>query len=282
MPLVKLLVEGKLDAEILGTLLPHVIAFAPAVRWVGSKSTIKAICLHENRDNDRSAAYVRDRDFDFTPDEMASGPIPMATGPLGWHWQRHEMENYLLDPQLVQQAFPAISSQAYTAELIAAAKRIRFYEAARWTIGTARRALPPFREFPTRPESVAGHDFMIPDAVGEADCEQWVTMQVSSFRERTDAAMDTDGLARSLAQNTRLFDETFCTHPERTMIWFSGKDLITALQPWLIVSLHRDAPGFRNSVRDWIMAHPDEALAVHAEWRELARLLSTMCQTEVT
>ena len=55
---------------------------------------------------------------------------------MGWHWCRHEIENYLLEPALVAAACsPRITEATYLEQLRGAALRIRYYEAARWAVG---------------------------------------------------------------------------------------------------------------------------------------------------
>lgn len=257
----------------MGALLPKAMDCAPAVEMAGSKSSLKTLCRYKNPDCDGTVAYVRDRDFDYEPDSASVGPFLIPGSPRGWHWKRHEIENYLLDPELVGKVFPSVRLQAYKEELVAASKRIRLYEAARWTIGEIRRKLPPYYTFSTRPD-IGDGDFVLPSSLGESECEQWVMSQVTTFVAHVGNVASRESVKRVLATISRRFTEEFCSAYDQVLVWFSGKDIIASLEPWLIATLHLDAPGFRNAVRDWITENPDQALQVHAEWQEFARYLS--------
>lgn len=274
MPVAKLLVEGKLDAELLGALLPAAMARPPVVQRAGSKSSLKTICRYENPACDGTVAYLRDRDFDYEPDGATVGPCLIPGSPRGWHWKRHEIENYLLDPEMVCRVFPSVTPKAYTEELVAAAKRIRHYEAARWTVGTIRGQLPPYYEFGTRPADIRKPDFALPSSLEENECARWVTSQVTAFAAHVGKVAGPKVAKDTFAAMSRRFSEEFCLAHDQVLVWFSGKDIIVSLQSWLTAKLHCDAPRFRNIVRDWILDNPEEALSVHAEWKEFARLLS--------
>ncbi len=149
-----LLVEGKLDAEVLSPVL-GTLPVRVTLEAVGSKSSLKP------RARDRrqgpvgvSTCYVRDRDFDFDPPVDSSQPTVDSRqetgGVLGWRWSRHELENYLLEPRLVEAA-TGWSAADFERELLAAARNLQHYNAARWAVGIARRSLPPFNDLPTRP-----------------------------------------------------------------------------------------------------------------------------------
>lgn len=87
-------------------------------------------------------AGLRDRDFDccdFTPNNMPSEWL-YNNVKIGWLWERKEIENYLLDPEIVQRALgkkaPPIAQ--YKAALIKAAENIAAYTAARTALSCYR------------------------------------------------------------------------------------------------------------------------------------------------
>jgi hypothetical protein len=113
--MIQILVEGKLDVEVLQPLLPISLATVIAV---GPKQALPARCRAE-RAREQAVYYLRDRDFDVEP-SGEPGPIAGAGG-LGWHWQRHEIENYLLDPAVVAN-LPGINPDPYGAALLEAGR----------------------------------------------------------------------------------------------------------------------------------------------------------------
>ncbi len=100
------------------------------------------------RTGGQSIFALRDRDFD------QDSAVPMGqlrpwviqdrgeTIDLGWTWERREIENYLLDPQVVERTIPPnrLNMTAYRQELENAASRLEFYTAARIAISISRRS----------------------------------------------------------------------------------------------------------------------------------------------
>ncbi len=101
MPVNLLIVEGNLDNEI----LTMVFAGEPAVKTGGSKNGLAPQARYEREKNRVKVAYLRDRDFDHEPSpDYHTITIDRQDGDtvLGWRWARHEIENYLLDPAIVE------------------------------------------------------------------------------------------------------------------------------------------------------------------------------------
>jgi hypothetical protein len=94
MPVSRLLVEGKLDIEILAALFGG----RPPVDIGGSKQSLAPRVRNERQGGNANVYYLRDRDFDYDPADDLSQPVVDRTHAgivLGWRWCRHEMENYL-------------------------------------------------------------------------------------------------------------------------------------------------------------------------------------------
>jgi hypothetical protein len=45
-----------------------------------------------------------------------------------------------------------------------------------------------------------------------------------------------------------LFDKSFCQDITKILVWFSGKDLLSALEPWCIVKEYQNAAAFRETL----------------------------------
>src|SRR5258708_6318678 len=143
MPVSTLLVEGTLDVAVLTAVLSGAgVVIVPG----GSKYGLPPQARNRRQAvPEQVSSYLRDRDFHSDPPTDASEPIVdrLHDGHvLGWRWCRHEIENYLIDPELVAVASGWDKDQ-YRAQLVSAACRIRHYQIARWVIGNVRRNLPP-------------------------------------------------------------------------------------------------------------------------------------------
>jgi hypothetical protein len=127
-PVSVLLVEGKLDAEVLNPVL-GLLPVRLTLERGGSKSSLKPKARDRRQGPTGIAAcYLRDRDFDFDPPPSAALPVVdshVETGAvLGWRWCRHELESYLLEPRLVEAA-TGWNVADYSRELLAAAQSLQ-------------------------------------------------------------------------------------------------------------------------------------------------------------
>ncbi|KFE68146.1 hypothetical protein [Hyalangium minutum] len=269
MPVSVLLVEGKLDAEVLNP----VLGLAPVrltLETGGSKSSLKP----KARDRRQGSAgvvacYLRDRDFDFDPPASAALPVvdaQLETGVvLGWRWCRHELESYLLEPRLVEAA-TGWSAADYSKELLAAAQRLLPYTAARWAVGIARRSLPPFTELPTRPSELT-NEIQLPPDCSQVACFAWVQQHVGAFRQQVEATLDGTVLQASL--NERMQRLSGLTAIDDVLIWYSGKDLLAALSPLIATRPEANPKVFRRQLSRWIQDRPQDAVALFPEWQAL-------------
>lgn len=278
MPVTRLFVEGELDAQLLAPLF----AGRPVVQALkGSKHALAPRTLEERAKDKTDQArcyYLRDRDFDYEPPEEITTPVVDREHEgriLGWRWARHEIENYMLEPALVAQCL-GVSRDDYVQALSEAAMRIRFYEAARWAIGLARARLPqPYRLQTHHPRRRAGAEFYLPDALDDQATARWLLDHVSQYRGAVDAALDADAVREAYRCHVRRFTDAFLANAHNVLAWFSGKDLMKALAPWLPAQ-GIDAPGaFRNKLRDWMRENPSSIVQMLPEWNELRRILRT-------
>ncbi len=182
MPVSRLLVEGKLDIEILAALFGG----RPPVDIGGSKQSLAPRVRNERQGGNANVYYLRDRDFDYDPPDDLSQPVVDRTHAgivLGWRWCRHEMENYLIDPEVVIAA-TNWERPIYEATLVNVAQHIRYYQIARWVVGTARRSSPPHYELYTKPDDLQDHDFRLPRDLSESTSVEWANEHVARFYER--------------------------------------------------------------------------------------------------
>jgi hypothetical protein len=273
MPVSLLLVEGALDAEVLGAIL----AGTCAVQIGGAKGSLRHRAKQMRDDHKGEVCYIRDRDFDFEPPVDVSRPAdddPHFGLQLGWYWCRHEIENYLIEPALVSQAV-GWDEREFASELIVAARRIRDYQIARWVIGTARRSLPPQYELTTRPNEFADRDFLLPDDMSAAAVQAWVKTHIGCFHERVTDALRPEAIEASLARRAHDLADANLDQTTGVLKWCSGKDLLAALSPRLKTK-HETEPGIlRRRARDWVQKFPDRALELLPEWSAFRARLAT-------
>lgn len=263
MPIAKLFIEGKLDFEVLNPVLNG----APLLQLGGSKNSLKPRASNERRENEVAAGYLRDRDFDFDPPDDLSKPT--VDSDLGWRWCRHEIENYLIDPDIINAATGWPASEIRAA-ILEAAGVIRSYEAARWTVGLVRRALPPNYDLNTKPKS---GDFALPSALDSTAVSDWALSNIEAHRNRIVASMEPVTVQASLDKFFARFDDVFIADLTKVLLWFSGKDILAGMADWLVTKSFANPGEFRMLLRDWIIANPDRAIELLPEWQGLIDIL---------
>ena len=226
------------------------------------------------------AAYLRDRDFDFLPADDGVGPVIDAYDDdntvLGWRWRRHSIENYILDPEIVGRALTALGlhfdRQAYNEALILAGKTIACYQAARWTIGQKRAALPSNYKLNT---GVVEEGYAKPEdaAMTKNDARDWLINQCATFSGAVVHLLDKQTVEDAFNCFVSKFNTSICQSTDAILVNFSGKDLMTALADW------RQRYGMPNpgdlcdSIKRWMMDNSDEVITALPEWRALIDVL---------
>ncbi len=270
MPVNILLIEGKLDGEVLGP----VLAGNPTIETDCPKGSLGPRCLDQRRYGIPDVCYLRDRDYDYEPPAVLIEPIVdrVSAGiTLGWRWCRHEIESYLLDPAVVAAA-TGWDQAAYSTELVASGRRIRNYQIARWCIGQVKRKLPPITLLPGRPVAFGG-DFQIPADLTAASTAQWARDVVAEFRALVSTVIEPIAFDQILVDRAAQLNDALISTPELVLSWCSGKDLFTALGAWLQLNHHLDSGNFRLLMRDWIRANPEQTVGLLPEWRRLREIL---------
>ncbi|MCX6359683.1 MAG: hypothetical protein NT029_07760 [Armatimonadetes bacterium] len=269
MPVDTLFVEGKLDVEILTALC----AGAPEVERAGGKGELSA-AVTDALQLGRNAAYLRDRDFDYKPGDRANEPAvdhqTQHKVVLGWRWFRHSLECYLLEPSLVALAVPTAATD-FVMALRAAAAAIRWYQAARWAVATARHATVPWYKLETGIDSHT--DFRLPERLDHDAVAAWMDGHVAQYRDHWNRALEPDEVRRQYGGYAQRFDAGFLGDTAAILVWFSGKDLMAALGGWAATA-GMDSPGkLRERLRDWVLTNPERALELLPEWSRLCEKL---------
>jgi hypothetical protein len=271
-PVRRLLVEGKLDREILTPLFAGNPLVDPRPT---SKGSLAPRARDLRLDHGQTACYIRDRDFDFLPPgDLTQPTVDKSTdagATLGWRWCRHEIENYLIDPGIIHATF-GWDRATFETQLVDAARRIKHYQVSRWAIGQARQVLPPAKKFPSKPTECARHEFRLPADLTSAGTATWAQTQAATFLADVQTTLPA-ALSTAMTAHSARFTDAFLGDVANVLVWCSGKDLLASLMPWL-KARHRLHPSqLRTRVRDWIELNPDPTLVLLPEWDSLRNLL---------
>ncbi len=268
MPVNMLYVEGELDQQLLAVILEQ----GPVVKSGGSKYGLQASVVRGREEGEGVSIYfLRDRDFDFLPNEAAPHlPAPITTPRsgelLGWSWYRHSIECYLLEPALAARALGR-ASEEIEAHLVAAGRELANYQAARWAVGQARTKLPPSRQLATHPPELRG-EFALPQDTSEMANWNWISTAARDLFQPISQAFAEEALRASF---DRFRSRLAGLDVSNVLVWCSGKDLLTFVAPRIGFASGRE---LRNHLRDWVLDHPDEGLALLPEWVALKQLLA--------
>jgi hypothetical protein len=268
MPVSALYVEGKLDMELLAV----IFAGPPVVQRRGTKYGLQGIVVRERDETGNpSIFFLRDRDFDFEPEDAAPhqpAPIHMPRSGMlvGWHWFRHSIECYLLEPALAAAALQR--PQAELENLLReGGKELINYQAARWAIGQVRSKLPPSRHLLTHPPEL-NDEFDLPQDFSEQANRKWLLSSCEEFIGPVGRAFSENSICLGFNHYRAKFSSL---DTAGILVWFSGKDLLSFLAP----RIGKDSPAqIRNHLRDWVRSHPDVTLVHLPEWAALKQLLS--------
>ena len=225
MPVTQLYVEGSLDQRV----LTHVLAGQVAVIARGTKDDLHHIVRRELAEGKSGIAYLRDRDFDSEPppgttdtvgvDRLSNGIV------LGYHWERTELENYLLEPG--RHAALSFDLAEFTAEITKAAALLRPYTAGRWTLGQLRARNRGIISVKTRPDSLSGKAFPLPKSFVEHDVISWLETAVTDVRVAVAREFETAAILKQF-DHYKVVLAGIMSGSE-VLRWYSGKDLFGVL-----------------------------------------------------
>lgn len=285
MPIAELLVEGKIDVEIINaikseSMLPFV------VQKEGTKGTLNIIASKKRKERGKdNIYYLRDRDYDFDVDVALKVPQPIefndngAKKIVGWHWCRHEIENYLLEPEILSASCGA-SVDEVKEEIKKAAIYLRFYQASRWTIGVSKRKgmLPPPFDLSTKPKEIAKEkkDFLIIEDCSKESCLNWVRNDSKEFLSKFENALNEIEVEKRYYEYVTEFSITNCENIDWVLHMFSGKDLFTALSTWFKKIRLNHPSEARERIISWIIDNPTKSIEAINEWQRLIDLFKTI------
>ncbi len=272
MPVTQLYCEG----SALGVDIRAISQIAPRgclVKAVGSKNRLAGSVLADRSIKPSIAALV-DRDFDCTPSVAKEQPIPLfeAGVQAGWTWERKEIENYLLDPGIIDKTWlpkRMFSLDDYQQALKQAAEKLKFYTA-------ARTALSCFgfknRWGSERRWSAARYTF--PDNQEQQACRQEIERIVNAGKG--DRIVTPANVIEKFEELLPSFSASGY-RISNPLVYYSGKDLLCALKP----SLDNWLPNPQKSIQlftEHAITQLEKAETVWAwlpEWTALRELLES-------
>ena len=268
-------VSNGIDAEILSKLLENICLVKP----VGTKRILPQRTLGA-RDvkPDSSAAAIKDRDFDDEDLTITNCPRNWQVTEnfkkvqIGWYWERKEIENYLLDPIVVNRALgdDAPPSDDYENALKTSATKIADYTAARIALSRFRvRFLPLDNSWGEEREK--GYRFPKDSGLRVENCRSKINSMVGDYQRN---------LGIPATSVLEIFDRilTDCREGERFqnfLTFFSGKDLLWGMQRDLRAFGFRSAIAFREKVKQSIEESNENIWEWLPEWQRLRELVSS-------
>ncbi len=276
MPVNILYCEGGKNSPDIRILL-NILSGICTVRPAGSKYGLDRQILFIKQENllpGSIVAALKDRDFDCDESLPLNSPrnwlarVDDQDMQVGWSWERKEIENYLIDPEVVSHALgskaPPIND--YCSALEESASSISDYTAARISLSLSRQSLLPLKNS----WGNVGGQHPFPEHLAESDCRIGITEIIRNYKQiQIIQESDVLDLFEQLLPVCRVGGARF----QNFLTFFSGKDLLcgmrSALTGWGLgepfVFRERIIKGIENStesVSSWL-----------PEWNQLRQIV---------
>ena len=211
--------SGSVDIQIIRQLLPKNCV----VRPTGGRGAFLSSVVGNQAINPNLAGIL-DRDFDCHDFTLTNSPqqvFDRRNVQIGWTWERKEIENYLLDPEVVERALgrKAPPMNEYQAALRQAAEELSTYTAARTALSCY-----GFKNF--WGEQVGNASYYFPRRLGREACEQNIRVTVQQFRG--DRIVEPENVLEKFKRLLPSFRPDGFRF-ENFLTFFAGKDLLYAM-----------------------------------------------------
>jgi hypothetical protein len=272
MPVSVLVCEGQSKSPDIRLLRSILTGIACEIKPGGGKYGFGTRILAFREANPQSVIMgIIDRDFDDDVHLPVSRPREWTSDDgkiFGWRWERCEVENYLIDPRIVEQTLGRrISHQAYETALNEAVRLIGVYTAARTALSIARRRFSPLA-------NAWGHegqlDHKFPERFEEADCRQGI-LQVLQEYDECQMITAKEVFAHFEAQLPVCQQDG--TRFQHFLTFFSGKDLMLAMRPALQRFGFTSPKIFRESILYALENSAEDIWEWLPEWAALRQLI---------
>lgn len=224
-------------------------------------------------------AALKDRDFDSDVSPPINFPRSWSSRvdgqeiQVGWSWERKEIENYLIDPEVVSHALGAKAPplEAYSIALEESARDIADYTAARVALSLSRQRLLPLNN--CWGNSGGQHPF--PSSLAESDCRTAITDIVRQY-EQAQIIQENDVLDHfdRLLPMCRIGGSRF----QNFLTFFSGKDLLCGMRLALLSFGLGEPFVFRERIIKGIENSSDDVSSWLPEWSQLRQVVQGFSQ----
>lgn len=270
MSISQILCEGVLgspDVRVLSKLLTGLCEIKPE----GSKYGMgEKILLRRSRMGESKVFGIIDRDFDdeWKPHSNRIREWKNKKGDIlfGWKWERKEIENYLIDPTVVQKALneKAPDMSLYKEALESVKDYIALYQAARIALSVNRiKHIPLPTSFGVK-RGKPKHPF--PDNLQKDKLYEDIKTVVREYR--LEQPPDEKGVIDSFEKYIPECSKNGSRY-ENYMIEFSGKDLLWAMNKFLLENFKIGAWEFREKVLIGIRNAATDISNWLDEWKDL-------------
>lgn len=269
------------DVQVLGAILPSGCVVRPAgskqglaQRILGAKDVISGSVI----------AGLRDRDFDHDDSPPSGTPRDWYITennrqvPLGWYWERKEIENYLIDPKVVKRALgeDAPPAEEYRAALQNSASKIAAYTAARIALSLYLRNRPslPNNSWGEERDKKESYRFPKDRGLTEANCKSELNNIIKQYEQRLSSPR-----LNSLDEFDRLLP-TCCPGGSRFqqqnyLTFFAGKDLLYGMREQLSSFGFESPLMFRQRILKGIEDSAEDVWTWLPEWLRLRELITS-------
>ena len=226
MPVNMLLCEGiptSSDGRVLTCLLKGHCQVMP----IGSKHSMLNQIEVRRREISPNIYGLQDRDFvkDWSIPNNQPKEWKRNNQLMGWYWERKEIENYLIDPDVVSKALGNKMPPNYTDLLEIAAKKIWRYQAARTALSNCRKYFRPLKTGFGKGRGKENHPF--PEYFTDARCRQGITDIVKLHLSKNELIKKFDVLDTYNQVLTEFEDSGI--KRQYFLSTFAGKDLLWAM-----------------------------------------------------
>lgn len=215
-------------------------------------------------------AGLLDRDFDADDSPPTQSPRPWRvennTLWLGWRWERKEIENYLLDPRVVQQVLAnrAPAPTDYDHALQNAANHMIHYTAARTALSCVRPRFSPLRNEWENARNI--------NDLSELACRSGIRQVIASYAEQQIVSEESAlQLFESFLPQCRPGGRRF----EHFLMFFAGKDLLRGLEPGIQSLGFANCAVFKEKVLKGIEEAQSDVWMWLPEWQALRQQILT-------
>lgn len=269
MPLSILLCEGGAnspDIRVLGKLLPPRCEVRPFGGKYGMGNVIKGGRAARGQD---VVFGILDGDFPEQWDRPTGEPRQWISSDrivFGWRWERTEIENYLIDPVVVEKALgkDAPPHDKYTGALESARERLKYYQAARAALSDRRRRFSPLSCSFGRGRGREKHP--LPDDMNEATCREGINECVLRYNTKQSVTVEEVNAAFDVLKPQFLAGGVRYNH---YLAAFAGKDLLWAMETEIRSFGFNGVLPFREKILIGIQNSPDNIGDWLPEWKAL-------------